>query len=131
MVGSPVVAFLGCNTAKYAEPAVGNAAGGAGGGKEVWTILSTASFAKRFKVPQEHLEGTDTEREVTEKLLEAALPLWNAARSSSGSARDADSGSVVAAAGGGLHFGATKLQLWGAGVPLNVVELPSLPTTPP
>jgi hypothetical protein len=37
--------------------------------REVWTFLSTASFAKQWKVPQEALEGTEAEAAVTKVLF--------------------------------------------------------------
>jgi hypothetical protein len=99
----PVLAWLASNTKKY--PPLGSR--GAGPRREVWTLLSTASYAKLHKVPQEALEGTDACRDVTAAMLDAAAPFLKLAAPAKGSG------------GGGGHVVATKLQLWGAGVPLN------------
>ena len=102
----PVLSWLASNTKKY--PPKTSSPGQ--GRREVWTLLSTASFAKQHKVPQEALEGTDACREVTASLLSAAAPFFKMA-------------SPAASAGseGGKSYEVinTKLQLWGAGVPLN------------
>lgn len=70
---------------------------------EVWTILSSASFAKKYKAPQENLPEETVEQVTTLMLasLEKSLGLKE----------------------GTLHKGVVKdsrLQLWGAAVPLNV-----------
>lgn len=109
----PVVSWLGSNTKKY-PPAKSSTSPGHSR-REVWTLLSTASYAKQHKVPQEALEGTDACREVTASLLAAAAPFLKMA-SPSAAAAGAGSG------GGGkksYEVINTKLQLWGAGVPLN------------
>ena len=107
----PVLSWLGSNTKKY-PPAK---SGQGHSRREVWTLLSTASYAKQHKVPQEALEGTDACREVIASLLAAAAPFLEMA---SRSAAVAGTGS----GGGGKQSYEvinTKLQLWGAGVPLN------------
>lgn len=82
--------WLANNAAKYAP---------ADGGGEVWTAMSTGAFGKAHKVPQEQLAGTEAEAEVTAKLLravEAAVGLEPEA----------------------LKPLRTRLQLWGAALPL-------------
>ena len=72
-------------------------------GLEIWTILSSAKFAKKYKGPQENLPQERVE-EVTSLMLaalERSLGLEE----------------------GTIHEGTVKdsrLQLWGAAVPLNV-----------
>ena len=61
----PALRFLSNNRAKHSMAA------GAEGDAEVWTALSTASFGQEHKAPQEFLEGTDKEKEVTRLLLDA------------------------------------------------------------
>ncbi|CAJ1347992.1 unnamed protein product [Effrenium voratum] len=87
----PILRWLSSNTAKLQQSAE----------CEVWTALSSPSFGKQHKAPQEFLEGTAKEAEVIELMLAAveravALP----------------SGSLQAAS-------ATKLQLWGAALPIT------------
>ena len=68
---------------------------------EVWTVLSSAKFGKAYKGPQENLPH-DLVKKVTNEMLkslEESLALPN--------------GSVT------TKILETKLQLWGAGVPLN------------
>ena len=86
--------FLTCQTRKY--PPKNNI------NKQVWTILSSASFAKRYKAPQEFLSD-ETVHQVSTLLLQAveeSLALT--------------SNSLVDTV---LE---RRLQLWGAAVPLNV-----------
>eukprot|EP00929_Paragymnodinium_shiwhaense_P063326 TRINITY_DN31647_c0_g1_i1.p1 TRINITY_DN31647_c0_g1~~TRINITY_DN31647_c0_g1_i1.p1 ORF type:complete len:603 (-),score=133.80 TRINITY_DN31647_c0_g1_i1:665-2473(-) len=88
--------WLSSNTAKFGSPA------GAAKGTEAWTVLSSGAFGKKHKAPQEFLEGTEKEREVTDLLLAAVEKAIGLKRGSVG-------GAVTA----------TKLQLWGAGLPIN------------
>lgn len=70
---------------------------------EVWTVLSSPTFAKKYKAPQENIPD-ETAEEVTGLLLQA---LENSLSLSPGSlSKD--------------HILDEKLQLWGAAVPLNV-----------
>eukprot|EP00966_Prymnesium_polylepis_P122569 2833422-Prymnesium_polylepis.1 len=57
----PALRYLGSNDAKHGHT----------GESEVWTILSSGAFGKSHKVPQEQLEGTEAEAEVTALLLAA------------------------------------------------------------
>jgi len=66
---------------------------------ECWSILSTSDFASKHKVPQEHIPK-DKEKFVTQLLTEAFFRIIG---------RRAD-----------VVF--TRLQLWGAANPLNVLE---------
>jgi len=71
---------------------------------EAWTVLSSASFAKQHKVPQENIPVAK-EREVTALLLQAVERLVGL--------------SVGALSGKESCVSATKLQLWGAALPIN------------
>lgn len=66
---------------------------------ECWSILSTSDFASKHKVPQEHIPK-DEEKLVTQLLTEAFFRIIG---------RRAD-----------VVF--TRVQLWGAANPLNVLE---------
>ena len=91
----PRLSYIGCNDAKHG--------GGKGNdGTEVWTVLSSGDFGKAHKVAQEQLEGTEAETEVTALLLAAVEH-----------AVGLPEGAVAKAAS------ATKLQLWGAAIPMN------------
>eukprot|EP00092_Neocalanus_flemingeri_P018700 GFUD01020253.1.p1 GENE.GFUD01020253.1~~GFUD01020253.1.p1 ORF type:complete len:443 (+),score=103.74 GFUD01020253.1:78-1406(+) len=92
---SSVVSWMACNSRKYNQP----------GPTEIWTMLSTPAFAKKHKVPQEHLKGTDTEQLVVEAMVTEALSYMG--RGVDG----VDPRDLL------KNF---KLQLWGAGVPTNV-----------
>ncbi|CAE7613694.1 unnamed protein product [Symbiodinium natans] len=88
----PILRWLSSNTAKLRQ----------GGSGEVWTALSSAPFGKQHKAPQEFLEGTPKEAEVVDLMLgavERAVGLAN------GSLRE--------------NVRATKLQLWGAALPIT------------
>jgi predicted NAD/FAD-dependent oxidoreductase len=67
---------------------------------EVWTILSSAKFAKKYKAPQEFLPE-ETIEQVSLLLLEAVEEM-------------------VGTTGEPLKLLDKRLQLWGAAVPLNV-----------
>ena len=95
--GSDSLAWMSNNSRKYGAAAAG--------GGDVWTLLSTPSFAKAHKVPQEFLAGTETEALVVDALVGEALRVCGAG----------DGGGDGAA--GRYPF---KAQLWGAGVPCNV-----------
>ena len=96
----PALRFLGNNEAKHPSPV-----GGGAPATEVWTVLSSAAFGAKHKAPQEFLEGTEVEAEVTKLLLEAVAR-------AAGLPDDALAAKAVA----------TKLQLWGAAVPINAWE---------
>jgi len=100
----PSLRWIGNNHAKY-----GGGGGGGGGGAQshVWTVLSSGEFGAEHKVPQEQLQGTPTEGKVTALLLEAV-------EQSVGLARGELSGAVLR----------SRLQLWGAAVPLNRWDSP-------
>lgn len=88
----------------------GGVGGGGGNQKnklEVWTIFSSAKFAKQYKAPQENIpqETVDQVTRLMLDSLEKSLGLKE----------------------GTLHNGIVKdsrLQLWGAAVPLNVWSAP-------
>jgi predicted NAD/FAD-dependent oxidoreductase len=102
----PSLRMMTCQTRKYPNNQDDDDGGGGGGGgeHEVWTILSSAKFAKKYKAPQEFLPE-ETIEEVSSLLLEAVQELLSL--------------------GGTIESPTIKplekrLQLWGAGVPLNV-----------
>jgi len=105
----PALRFLTCQTRKHGSTT-------AGGGRrdndelEVWTILSSAQFGKKHKAPQENIPA-DTVVQV-ENLMLASLE-----RSLSLKEGTIDRKLILD----------SRLQLWGAAVPLNTWS--STPTT--
>mmetsp|Transcript_4415 Transcript_4415/g.9196 ORF Transcript_4415/g.9196 Transcript_4415/m.9196 type:complete len:427 (+) Transcript_4415:189-1469(+) len=87
--GDKNLKFLSSNTRKH---------GRSDDEKEVWTVLSSAQFGKRFKGPQENLPE-DLARNVTSLLIGSLEEVFGLERK--------------------LAVEEQKLQLWGAGVPLN------------
>ena len=71
---------------------------------ETWTLLSNATYAKANKQPQEHLDGTKLSQTIVQAMLKE---MHNVAGVDKRKSMDLN---VVKR---------TKLQLWGAGVPLN------------
>jgi len=98
----PSLRLLTCQTRKH--PGSARAAPNA----EVWTVLSSPKFAKKFKAPQENIPD-ETAEKVTDLLLASLEESLNLPRGAIGG-KDRD----------GLLD--AKLQLWGAAVPLNVWE---------
>ena len=92
----PTLRLISCNSRKYEN---GNSENE---DVEVWTILSSATFAKKHKGPQEFLPP-DTVANVTSLMLEAVEKSLGLEASSL--AQD-----VIE----------SRVQLWGAAVPLNV-----------
>lgn len=90
----PCLRWLSSNTARYGRHDAK--------GVEAWTALSSSAFGKQHKAPQEFLEGTAKETEVTKLLLDG---IERATGLSAGTLSK-----VVSA---------TKLQLWGAALPIN------------
>jgi len=90
----PNLRLLSCNTRKH-----GKSSGT--GGSEVWTLISSPKFGTRYKGPQENLPAglVDEVSSLMISSLEQSLGLKDA------SIEDQVDGA--------------KLQLWGAGVPLN------------
>jgi predicted NAD/FAD-dependent oxidoreductase len=86
----PSLRFLACQSRKYPSD---------DSGVEVWTLLSSAPFAKKHKAPQEFLPG-DVVQNVTALML-------NSLEGSLGLAKES------------LKPLESRLQLWGAAVPLN------------
>jgi predicted NAD/FAD-dependent oxidoreductase len=93
----PNLRFLSCSSRKYAEQVKTK-------NVEVWTILSSPKFGKKYKGPQENLPK-ETVQEVTRLLLESVEQCTGL---TPGALVDSDD--VVLD---------SRLQLWGAGVPLN------------
>ena len=87
--GDKNLKFLSSNTRKH---------GRSDDEKEVWTVLSSAQFGKRFKGPQENLPEY-LARNVTSLLIGSLEEAFGLERK--------------------LAVEEQKLQLWGAGVPLN------------
>ncbi|CAI5487763.1 unnamed protein product [Closterium sp. Naga37s-1] len=107
--GVPAVAWMCNNTAKLAEGGgSGRGDGGEGSGAvrrgeegvECWTVLSSAAYGKRNKVPQENIPLARAAR-VKEEMLEGVAAALG---------RPKDSLPAVL-----FH----KIQLWGAALPLN------------
>lgn len=93
----PTLRLLANNHAKHAP------GGGADEPTEVWTALSSGAFGKAHKAAQEFIEGTEVETEVTNLMLEAV-------GRAVGLGEDAIPPSRLVA---------SKLQLWGAAVPIT------------
>lgn len=89
----PRLRFLSNNAAKLGARAAPS---------HVWTALSSPEFGAKHKHPQEQLEGSDVEKEVTAQMISAV------------EAATGLSPGVLARAAS-----RTKLQLWGAALPLN------------
>lgn len=92
----PNLRMISCQTRKYSSSSE----------YEVWNILSSPKFAKKYKAPQEFLPS-DVVEKVTCLLLQSVQECFNLSSSSSSSTL---STCVME----------SKLQLWGAAVPLNV-----------
>ena len=93
----PSLRLLSCNTLKHHHTRTQNSESDT----EVYTLLSSPTFGKKFKGPQENLP-IDLQQKVTMKLLES---LENSLNLEEGSVIN----SVVD----------VKVQLWGAAVPMN------------
>ncbi|KAJ1633134.1 hypothetical protein T492DRAFT_590532, partial [Pavlovales sp. CCMP2436] len=93
VVGSDSISFITAHDRKRPD-----CARALGPEEEAWTVISTAAFGTRFKAPQESIPK-QVEAEVIAKLLAAVAATVKAAAP--------------------LEPRRTKLQLWGAGVPLN------------
>jgi predicted NAD/FAD-dependent oxidoreductase len=100
----PALRFLTCQTRKY--PADGS-------NVELWTVLSSAAFAKKYKAPQESLPE-DTVSQVSRLLLSAI----EEAVTGNGNATTEDTAPCA------LESSVLdqRLQLWGAALPLNQWE---------
>jgi len=83
---------------------------------EIWTILSTASFAKKNKAPQEFLPE-DVIQNVTRLLVDSLEKDILGKIEASGVNSNADADVLGALRNQILE---SRLQLWGAAVPLNV-----------
>ena len=97
----PHLRMITCQTRKYNDNDDEDEDDSNNNQHEVWTILSSAKFAKKHKAPQEFLPKETIDR-VTELLGEAV-------QESLGLKED-------------LEILDQRLQLWGAAVPLNVWE---------
>jgi len=108
----PHLRMISCQSRKY--PSMDNTSNSNSNSNnndkyEVWNILSSAKFAKKYKAPQEFLPP-ETVEQVSTLLLQAvqeSLGLIN-------NVNDADDNIMV------LSPLEKRLQLWGAAVPLNV-----------
>jgi predicted NAD/FAD-dependent oxidoreductase len=107
------ISFLTCQTRKYVpdddthcDPNV-----------DVWTVFSSSAFAKRNKAPQEFLPS-DVIQNVTETLLAELQDLVDRRHDETQqSTRPNLTNSILE----------SRLQLWGAAIPLNVWEFGSRP----
>jgi predicted NAD/FAD-dependent oxidoreductase len=116
---SDILDFVVCQTRKYATPTPkketetetkANAETETETETETWTLLSNATYAKKNKQPQEFLEGTKKTHDVIQCMFKEMLRLLgNNEKKSQRNQKDIAKNIV-----------STKLQLWGAGVPLNV-----------
>jgi predicted NAD/FAD-dependent oxidoreductase len=106
------VRFVSCQTRKYppqSDPAKE---------MQVWTVLSTANFAKKYKAPQEFLTDETIDR-VTSKLLAALEQIVIPTAAASAPNTPTLESCIVD----------RHLQLWGAAVPLNIWHSSSPPST--
>ena len=104
---NPKLRFLTCQTRKEHDgQKLKN------GRFEVWTVLSSPTFAKKFKAPQENIPS-DTVEEVSGLLLQAISESLGLSPDSLKKEHILDS----------------KLQLWGAAVPLNTWKTNSTATS--
>jgi predicted NAD/FAD-dependent oxidoreductase len=103
---SRVLDFCANNASKYRSTAPKH---GRSAGTETWTLLSHPTYARARKQPQEHLEGTEISRAVTADMIREAHRILGVDGSSGGDAGGVPEKGVVSA----------RLQLWGAGVPIN------------
>ena len=100
----PNLSFLSCATKKYPSSSSDN-------NIQIWTLLSSSKFAKRYKAPQENLPD-EIVKEVTYRMLqslEESLELKNGTLAYLDPTKESFCTSVLD----------SKLQLWGAAVPLN------------
>lgn len=108
--GHAKVSMISCQTQKYPPSSYHNESGN--DNIEVWNILSTATFAKKHKAPQEFLPD-DVVTNVTQQLLEAVDEILM-----SGSNNNSDGERVVPLLMDQVVD--SRVQLWGAAVPMNV-----------
>ena len=102
----PTLRFLTCQSRKYPN---NKDDGSNNKDVQVWTVLSSAPFAKKFKAPQEFLPA-DVIQNVTSLLLQGVE------RSLSLPSRALEDAVLE-----------SRLQLWGAAVPVNVWDSSSSP----
>ena len=93
----PSLRLLSCNTLKHHHTRIQNSKSDT----ELYTLLSSPTFGKKFKGPQENLP-IDLQQKVTIKLLESLEKSLNL-----------EEGSVI------NSVVDVKVQLWGAAVPMN------------
>lgn len=108
----PALRFLTCQTRKHASKLNHDQ------DLEVWTVLSSPSFASKYKAPQEFLPA-DTVQQVTSLLLQAVERCCCLGLGSPGSSIGALESSVLE----------SRLQLWGAALPLNTWQSSSRTST--
>lgn len=105
----PTVRSLTCQTKKYPSS----------GEHEVWTILSSATFGKRHKAPQEFLPPEVVE-EVTTLLVQAVDGILKTCVGGTPKDYDADQDTKKKVPTKKSQVLEKRVQLWGAAVPLNV-----------
>ncbi|KAG7347735.1 hypothetical protein IV203_016440 [Nitzschia inconspicua] len=99
--GHPKLSVVSCQTQKYPPMSYGNANDET---IEVWNILSTATFAKQHKAPQEFL-AEEVVANVTQQLVEALEEIV---------VSNIDNSPLLD------QVVDSRVQLWGAAVPMNV-----------
>ncbi|GBG78294.1 hypothetical protein CBR_g26324 [Chara braunii] len=109
--GIPSISWMGNNTTKLMQGSKPNGNSTRGGrregGSHCWTFFSTAAFGRRNKVPQENIPPEKATKVLGEMLKGVAAALG---------VEQAELPPMV------WH----KLQLWGAGLPLNSPKVPCI-----
>jgi hypothetical protein len=113
----PALRFLTCQTRKFPPNEDANDTTSSNRDIEVWTILSSSTFAKKCKAPQEFLPD-ETVHTVTGLLL-AAVEEALTGQKSMDNISDNIRSTLEA------HVLDRRLQLWGAALPLNVWSIPA------
>lgn len=101
---SSILDFAACQSRKYHHNQASTS--------EVWTLLSHPTYGKQNKQPQEHLEGTKLSKKIVSEMLNEAYRLLG---ETDNRCRNGVSEERIPLAA----IVNTKLQLWGAGVPIN------------
>lgn len=109
----PALRFLTCQTRKYPTAAATDNSDIA-----VWTVLSSAAFARKYKAPQESIPE-DIATQVSRMLL-SAVEAAVVGRGKSPQANNNDDMRIPSAFESSVLD--QRLQLWGAAVPLNKWE---------
>ena len=106
--GSEVLAWVCNNSRKYEKQKKVDV--------EYWTLLSTPGFGKKHKVPQEAIAGTPTEKLVIAAMLREFCRFLCKVDET----KSVSDAAMLDDAVKRLDVRSSRLQLWGAGVPMNV-----------